>query len=90
MTIADPDFLKKLLLSFMERRVGITITPQMDETRPWLVTVQVPTMDGSEPVYFTDTTLEWALEKALDEYDRRDQARDVLMGQPKRGVIKEA
>ena len=90
MTIVDPDFLKKLLLSFKQRQLEVTITPQLDDARSWLVTVEVPTMDGSEPVYFTDTTLEWALEKALDEYDRRDQARDVLMGQPKRGVIKEA
>lgn len=88
MTIADPDFLKKLLLSFMERTVEVIITPQMDETRPWLVTVEVPTMDGSEPVYFTDTTLEWALQKALDEYDRRDKARDVLVGPLKHGILK--
>lgn len=86
--IADSDFLKKLLLSFKQRQLAVTITPQLDDTRSWLVTVEVPTMDGSEPVYFTDTILEWALEKALDEYDRRDQARDVLMGQPKRGMMK--
>lgn len=81
MTIADPDFLSKLLLSFMERRLAVNIVPQMSSEKPWLVEVEVPALEGQKVLYFQEPVLEWALEKALDEYDRRARAQDVLAGQ---------
>ena len=75
----DGEFLKKLLLAFGERKLAVKIIPQMGE-KPWLVDIDVPTTDGDKIMYFQEPVLERALERALDEYDRRDAARKVLSG----------
>lgn len=82
--------LRTLMHEFKVRHLEVTITPQMDDSRSWLVSIGVPTMDGSMQVYFTDIDLEGALQKALDEYTMRDIARDILNARPKHGIKKDS
>ena len=70
-------------------RIAVTIIPQMDETRPWLVEMELPVLGGTDAFYFTDVTLVGALKKALDEYSRRDAARTLLMERVSTGTRKE-
>ena len=69
-------------------RIAVTITPQMDETRPWLVEMELPVLGGTDAFYFTDVTLVGALKKALDEYSRRDEACRILMERVSTGIRK--
>jgi len=74
--IKNPKRLEHVLLAYMGRKVSVEIIPQM--SGDWAVFVDVPTADSEKQMSFIEPVLEDALEKALDEIDRRRVAREVL------------